>query len=83
MARASSLSNPLIHAGAGTTLVIAYLGLIPGVLPAIMLLALITAVLVLPLVALALAGAVVIAPPWWLWRVATRARGGARRLTGD
>lgn len=76
MARAS-ISAHLGHSGAGITLVIAYLGLIPGFLPSVALLAAIIAVLVLPLVLLGLAGAVVIGAPWGLWRLATGGR--ARR----
>jgi hypothetical protein len=73
------LSDGLIHAGAGTTIVLTYLGLIPGVLPILALTAVVTAVLVLPAVILGLAAALLVAPPYGIWRLATRARRRRRR----
>jgi Flp pilus assembly protein TadB len=72
----------LIHAGAGTGLAIAQLGVvIPGFLPALLLTLLLAALVVTPLLALALAVTVLIGPPlavWWLW--SRRHRNAARRL---
>jgi hypothetical protein len=55
-----------IHAGGGTLVFMGQLcPLIPGLLPFIAL----TVVFLLPLVALALAGAVLAAPPYLVWRL--------------
>jgi hypothetical protein len=57
-----------IHAGAGTALALVQLSaIIPGLLPSLALLGALAAVLVVPLVALALAMAALAAPPAGLW----------------
>ena len=62
--------DEFIHAGGGAGLVLIQLSaIIPGLMPTIGLGALFTAVLVLPLIALALAAALLFAIPWSLWRV--------------
>jgi hypothetical protein len=68
------------HVGAGTTLAVTYLSLIPGFLPALVLLVLLTAVVVLPTLLLGLAAALVMVPPYGLWRLTTRRR---RRRQGQ
>jgi len=69
--------NGLLHAGAGTGLFLVQLSvIIPGLLPILALTVVFTAVLVLPVVVLGLAAALVAAPPYGLWRLATR---GGRR----
>jgi hypothetical protein len=79
-----------VHAGAGTSQVIVLLSvMIPGLLPSLALIGVITAVLVLPVVALGLAATVVITTPLGLWRLATRGRRRhrrqerARRIAGE
>jgi Flp pilus assembly protein TadB len=74
MERDTALSDSLIHAGAGTTIVFTYLGLIPGVLPILALTAVVTALLAAPLVILSLAVALLVGPPYAVWRLATRGR---------
>ena len=75
MARETTSSDDLAHAGAGTGLALVQLSaLIPGLLPSLAIAGLITAVVALPLVALAVAGALVVAPPIGLWRLIRRAR---------
>jgi hypothetical protein len=65
----------LIHAGTGAGLAVVQLSaIIPGLLPTLALLAVFTAVLVLPMLALALVAAVLGAPPLVLWRLVTRRR---------
>jgi membrane protein implicated in regulation of membrane protease activity len=68
------LSDGLIHAGAGTAQLLAFLGLIPGFIPVLALAALITAVLVAPFVILAVAVALAAAPFYLTSRVLRRAR---------
>jgi hypothetical protein len=51
-------------------------------LPLLALTALFTAAVVLPALALGVAAAVVIGPPYATWRLATRARTGRRREAG-
>jgi hypothetical protein len=51
---------------------LAWLGLIPGVIPILALTAVVLAVLVLPLAALGLAVAVIAAPPYAAWRLVRR-----------
>jgi hypothetical protein len=67
-------AGDLVHAGAGTTLTLAYLGLIPGFIPTLALAALVGVVLVAPFVILGLAATLILAPPYIVWRLATRAR---------
>jgi hypothetical protein len=69
--RTAKTSWDLSNAGGGTALLLMYLGLIPGVLPTLALTALVTAVVVLPVLALGLAVALVVGPPYGIWRVAT------------
>ena len=69
----------LMHVGGGTTLVVTYLSLIPGFLPSLLLLALLTAGVVLPMLLLGVAAALVVAPPYGLWRLTSRARRRRRR----
>jgi hypothetical protein len=73
-ARSGSYAG-LMHAGSGTGLGLVQLSvLIPGLLPTVALLAVFVVAIVLPIVALALAVAVVGAPPYLAWRLATRGR---------
>jgi hypothetical protein len=67
--------NGLLHAGAGTGLFLVQLSvIIPGLLPILALTVVFTGVVVLPLVAVGLVAALVAAPFYGLWRLATRAR---------
>ena|SRR5438046_2784156 len=69
----------LMHAGAGTGLFLVQLSaLVPGLLPFIGLLAVFTAVLLLPLLVLGLAAAILAAPPAGAWLLVKRARGRRR-----
>ncbi len=69
----------LMHAGAGTGLVLVQLAvIIPGLFPALALAGLIAAVVVLPVLVLGLAVTLLALPPYGLWRVATRGRRGRR-----
>ena len=79
MDRKTEISDHFIHAGAGTSLAFAWLGLIPGVLPFLALTALVGAVLVLPLVVLGAAAALIAAPPYAAWRLVARARRRGRQ----
>jgi hypothetical protein len=64
-----------MHAGSGTGLGLVQLSvLIPGLLPTVALLAVFIVAIVLPIVVLGLAVALVVAPPYLAWRLATRAR---------
>jgi predicted membrane metal-binding protein len=79
MAAEKQSYNGLMHADGGTALFLLPLAaMIPGLLPVIGLLAVITAVIVLPLVALTLVAAVLVSPPLGLWLIAKRIR--TRRL---
>jgi len=73
------LSDSLIHAGAGTAQLIAFLGLIPGFIPIVALTALVGAVLVGPVVAAGLAVTLAGAPFYLTSRVIRRARRRRRR----
>ena len=65
----------LVHAGAGTGLFLVQLcALIPGLLPALALVGLIAAVFVVPLLVTGLAAALLLAPFYGLWRLATGER---------
>jgi hypothetical protein len=70
---ASRASWDLSNAGGGTLLVLSYLSLIPGFVPTLALTVLVTAVVVIPALALGLAAALVIGPPYGIWRL-VRAR---------
>lgn len=75
MATETKTYTGLMHAGAGTGLVLVQLSaIIPGLLPTLALLGVFTAVLVLPVLALGLVAVLVTAPPYALWRLATRRR---------
>jgi hypothetical protein len=79
MATETKAYTGLLHAGSGTGLGLVQLSvLIPGLLPTLALLGFFTAVMVLPLLALGVVAAVLAAPPYVLWRLATR---GRRRRT--
>ena len=68
MDRKTEISDHFIHAGGGTSMALAWLGLIPGVIPFLALTVLVGAVLVLPLVGLGLAAAIGAGPPYAVWR---------------
>jgi hypothetical protein len=74
MDRKTAISDHFIHVGSGTGLVLAYLGLIPGFIPALALTILIGAVLVVPVVIVGLAVAIAAAPFYLASRVVRRAR---------
>jgi hypothetical protein len=64
------LSDEFIHAGGGAGLVFIQLAaLFPGLLPTVALGGLLAAVVVVPLIAVTLAGAVVAGIPWSMWRL--------------
>lgn len=79
MDRKTQISDHLIHAGAGTSVVLAYLGLIPGFIPILALTVLVGAVLAAPFVILGLAAALLAAPVYLASRVVRRARRRRRR----
>jgi hypothetical protein len=66
--RKTEISDHFMHAGAGTSVALAWVGLIPGVFPFLALTALAGVLLALPLLALGLVAAVVAAPPYAGWR---------------
>ncbi|MBV9940502.1 MAG: hypothetical protein JO262_00110 [Solirubrobacterales bacterium] len=68
MDRKTEISDHFMHTGAGTSVALAWVGLIPGVFPFLALTVLVGAVLALPLIALGLAGAIIAAPPYAAWR---------------
>jgi hypothetical protein len=76
----------LLHAGAGTALLVVQLGaLIPGLLPVVVLTVGFGAILLLPLVALTIVAGLLAAPAvgaWLLVRRALASRGPARRAMG-
>ena len=72
--RRTQISDHFMHAGAGTSMVLAYAGLIPGVIPLLALTILVAVVAALPLLILGLAAALLAAPPYGAWRLLTRAR---------
>lgn len=78
MDRKTEISDHFIHAGAGTSMALAWVGLIPGVIPFLALTVLVGAVVALPLVVLGLAAA----PPYAAWQFigwGRRRRTSARR----
>ncbi len=78
--RKTEVSDHFSHAGAGTALVVTNLGaIIPGFIPILALTALVAVVLVAPFLILGLAAALIAAPPYAIWRFATRARRRRRR----
>jgi hypothetical protein len=74
MAREQSLSDYVVNVGGGTTMVMAYLSLIPGFLPVVVLVGVVMLVVVLPLIVLGLIGAAVIIPIVCVWRLVARRR---------
>jgi hypothetical protein len=64
MDRKTEVSDHVMHAGGGTSLALAWVGLIPGVFPFLALTAVVSAVLVVPLLALGVAAAIVAAPAY-------------------
>jgi hypothetical protein len=74
MDRKTEVSDYLAHAGAGTSMALTWVGLIPGVFPFLALTVLVGAVLVLPFLALGLVAAIVAAPPYVAWRLIGRGR---------
>ena len=77
--RRTQISDHFMHAGAGTSMVLAYAGLIPGVIPLLALTILVAVVAAIPLLILGLAAALLAAPPYGAWRLLTRARRPGRR----
>ena len=74
MDRRTEISDHFMHVGAGTSMALAWLGLIPGVIPVLALTVVVVAVLVLPLAVLGLVAAVIAGPPYAAWRVVRRHR---------
>ncbi|HET6865292.1 MAG TPA: hypothetical protein VFH80_05185 [Solirubrobacteraceae bacterium] len=74
MDRRTEISDHFMHAGAGTSMALAWVGLIPGVIPLLALTGLVVAVLVLPLLVLGVAAGVLVAPPYAAWRAFGRRR---------
>ena len=62
------------HVGGGTTLLLSYAALIPGFVPTLALLGVITAVALVPFLVLGLVGALLAAPPFLMYRLARRNR---------
>lgn len=78
--RKTEMSDHVIHAGAGTGLVLVNFGaLIPGLFPFLALTAVVTVVLVAPFVILGVAAALIPAPFYLASRVLRRARRRRRR----
>jgi hypothetical protein len=72
----------LLHAGAGTGLALGQLSvIIPGLLPTVALTAVFTVAVLLPIVALGLLAALVIGPPYALWRLAGRSMRARNAVT--
>ena len=74
--RRTQISDHFMHAGAGTSMVLAYAGLIPGVIPLLALTLVVAAVALAPLLILGLVGAIVAGPPYAAWRLVARGRRG-------
>lgn len=74
MDRRTEISDHFIHAGAGTSLVLAWVGLIPGVIPLLALTVVVGVVVALPLVVLGLVAGVIAGPPYAAWRLVHRRR---------
>jgi hypothetical protein len=77
--RKTEISDHFIHAGAGTSMVLAYAGLIPGVIPLLALSAVVAVVAVLPFLVLGLVAALVAAPPYAAGRLIASGRRRHRR----
>jgi hypothetical protein len=66
----TNASDQFIHAGGGAGLILIQLSaLIPGLLPTLALCAVFAAILIVPLIAVALAGTVVLVMSWSAWRL--------------
>lgn len=77
--RRTQISDHFMHAGAGTSMVLAYAGLIPGVIPLLALTVVVAVVAMIPLLIVGLAGALLAAPPYGAWRLLNRARSRVAR----
>jgi hypothetical protein len=69
----------LSNVGGGTALVLMYVGLIPGVIPTLVLTVVAAAVIVVPVLALGIAAAIVVGPPYAVWRLVTKRRTQTRQ----
>lgn len=67
------------NVGGGTALVLMYVGLIPGVIPTLVLTVVAAAVIVVPMLALGIAAAIVVGPPYAVWRLINERRKRTRR----
>jgi hypothetical protein len=77
-------SDELLHLGAGSGLFLVQLSvIIPGLLPTLGLLGVITVVALLPMLVVGLAASLVLAPPLGLWRLATRGRRRRRQHAAE
>lgn len=74
MDRGTEISDHFVRAGAGTSVALAWVGLIPGVFPFLALTVLVCVVVALPLLAFGLAAALLAAPPYAAWRFVGRGR---------
>lgn len=80
----SDSGRDFTHAGAGTSQVIVLLSvMIPGLLPSLALLGVVTVVLLIPVIAGGLAATVLIAPPLGLWRLVTLGRRRRNRVVSE
>jgi hypothetical protein len=66
--RKTEISDHFMHAGAGTSVALAWAGLIPGVFPFLALTVLVGTVLVLPFLAIGVVAAILAAPAYAGWR---------------
>jgi hypothetical protein len=81
MANETETYAGLLHAGGGTGLFLVQLSVvIPGLLPTVGLLGVFIVLVLLPVLVLGLAVTIVAAPPYAVWRLATRARRRSQRL---
>jgi len=80
MAPDDPAADSLLHAGAGTAIVIgeAFV-LIPALLPSLALAGLIAAVALIPLIAVGVAATLAAAPPYGVWRLVSHRRRPRRR----
>jgi hypothetical protein len=68
------------NAGGGTLLILTYLNLIPGFLPALALTAVLIIAVMVPALALGVAAAVVLGPPYGIWWLTTHRRRNRRAV---
>ena len=81
MATETETYSGLLHAGGGTGLFLVQLSVvIPGLLPTLGLLGVFTVLALLPVLVLGIVVAILAAPPYAVWRLATRARRRTQRL---